>query len=338
MHVEPWAWILLVALIVTMLSIDFFGHIRKAHEPGLKEASLWSVSYVSVALLFGLVVLWEWGGDFAVQYYSGYITELSLSVDNLFVFVLIMTSFRVPRKYQQKVLLVGIIIALALRTVFILAGATVVNHFSFVFYIFGAFLVYTAITQLKSNDDEEGSGDNLAVRLTRKVFPTTEGYVDDHLTTRVDGRRHVTPMLIVMIAIGSADLLFAVDSIPAIFGLTQEVFLIFAANAFSLMGLRQMFFVIDGLLDKLVYLNYGLAAILAFIGSKLVLHALHENELGFINGGQPWEVIPEPTTVVSLVAIVGILLVTTVTSLTFGKKRAAGAAASAEAPERSLHR
>jgi len=332
-HVEPWAWILLVALIATMMSIDFFGHIRKAHEPGLREASIWSACYISVALLFGLVVLWEWDGDFAVQYYSGYITELSLSVDNLFVFVLIMSSFRVPRKYQQKVLLVGIIIALALRTVFILVGASVVNHFSFVFYIFGAFLIYTAITKLKSNDDDEESGDNLVVRLTRKVFPTTEGYVEDRLTTHVDGKRHITPMLIVMIAIGSADLLFAVDSIPAIFGLTQEVFLIFAANAFSLMGLRQLFFVIDGLLDKLVYLNYGLAAILAFIGGKLVLHALHENELGFINSGQPWEVIPEPTTVVSLVVIVAILFLTTLSSLTFGRRRAAEGAPAAGEPD-----
>src|SRR5690625_4181004 len=245
-----------------------------------------------------------------------------------------MSSFRVPRKYQQKVLLVGIIIALALRTVFILVGASVVNHFSFVFYIFGAFLIYTAITKLKSNDDDEESGDNLVVRLTRKVFPTTEGYVEDRLTTHVDGKRHITPMLIVMIAIGSADLLFAVDSIPAIFGLTQEVFLIFAANAFSLMGLRQLFFVIDGLLDKLVYLNYGLAAILAFIGGKLVLHALHENELGFINSGEPWEVIPEPTTVVSLVVIVAILFLTTLISLTFGRRRSAEGAPAAEEPGR----
>ena len=278
-------------------------------------------------------MLWEWGGDFAIQYYSGYVTEKSLSVDNLFVFVLIMTSFRVPRKYQQKVLLVGIIIALALRTVFILLGATVVENFSWVFYIFGAFLIYTAITQLKSDDEEEYQ-ENIVLRLTRRVFPTTQDYVEGRMTTQVDGKRHITPMLIVMIAIGSADLLFAVDSIPAIFGLTEEVYLIFAANAFSLMGLRQLFFVIDGLLDRLVYLNYGLAAILAFIGGKLVLHALNKNELSFINGGQPWEVIPEPTTVVSLVVIIGILVITATTSLTFGRRRRAEASVASSTRDR----
>ena len=326
MHVEPWAWAALIMVIAAMMAIDFFGHVRKAHEPSLKEASIWSVSYISVALLFGLFVLWQSGSGYAVQYYSGYITEESLSVDNLFVFVLILSSFKVPRKYQQKVLLVGIIIALALRTVFILLGATVVSNFSWVFYIFGAFLIYTAITQLKSSDDDEEFKENVVLRLTRRVFPTTEGYVEGRLTTEIDGRRHITPLLIVMIAIGSADLLFAVDSIPAIFGLTQEVYLIFAANAFSLMGLRQLFFVIDGLLDRLVYLNYGLAAILAFIGGKLVLHALHTNDRSFINGGEPWEVIPEPDTVLSLLVIVGILIVTAVTSLTFGRKRLATAA------------
>ena len=333
MHVEPWAWAALITVIAVMLAIDFFGHVRKAHAPSLKEASIWSASYISVALLFGLFVLWQWGSGYAVQYYSGYITEESLSVDNLFVFVLIMTSFRVPRKYQQKVLLVGIIIALALRTVFILLGSTVVENFSWVFYIFGAFLIYTAITQLRSNDDEEFK-ENLLLRLTRRVFPTTEGYVDGRLTTHIDGTRHITPLLIVMIAIGSADLLFAVDSIPAIFGLTQEVYLIFAANAFSLMGLRQLFFVIDGLLDRLVYLNYGLAAILAFIGGKLVLHALHTNDRSFINGGQPWEVIPEPTTVVSLVVIIGILVITATTSLTFGRRRRAEASVASSTRDR----
>ena len=333
MQVEPWAWAALITVIAVMLAIDFFGHVRKAHAPSLKEASIWSACYISVALLFGLFVLWQWGSGYAVQYYSGYITEESLSVDNLFVFVLIMSSFRVPRKYQQKVLLVGIIIALALRTVFILLGATVVSNFSWVFYIFGAFLIYTAISQLTSDGEEEYK-ENVVLRLTRRVFPTTEDYVEGRLTTLIDGKRHITPLLIVMIAIGSADLLFAVDSIPAILGLTEEVYLIFAANAFSLMGLRQLFFVIDGLLDRLVYLNYGLAAILAFIGAKLVLHALHTNDRSFINGGQPWTVIPEPTTVVSLLVIVGILVVTTVTSLTLGRKRLAPQSVASSARDR----
>ena len=321
MNVELWAWALLIGIVLTMLCVDFFGHARKAHEPSLKEASIWSACYISVALAFGLFVFWQWGGNYALQYYSGYITEESLSVDNLFVFVMILASFAVPRKYQQKVLLVGIIIAMVFRAVFILLGAAFVSHFSWIFYIFGAFLIYTAYTQVRSSDDEEFK-ENALLRLTRRIFRTTDGYVGDKLSVVQDGKRHITPMLIVMIAIGSADVLFAVDSIPAIFGLTQEVYLIFAANAFSLMGLRQLFFVIDGLLDKLVYLNYGLAAILAFIGAKLVLHALHSNTLGFINGGRPWTVIPEPDTLVSLGVIVGILLATTITSLTIGKKKA----------------
>ncbi|SEE14568.1 TerC family protein [Ruania alba] len=319
MDVPVWAWAITVGVIVIMLAVDFVGHVRTPHAPSLKEAGLWSLAYVLMALLFGVFVLWEWGGEYGLQYFSGYITEKSLSVDNLFVFVLIMASFRVPREYQQKVLLIGIVIALVLRTAFIFAGAAIVAQFSWVFYIFGAFLIYTAITQLKQEDDEEFK-ENGVLRLTRRVFPTTQGYVGDKMLVRSEGRWAITPMLIVMIAIGSADVLFAVDSIPAIFGLTQEVFLIFAANAFSLLGLRQLFFLIDGLLDRLVYLNYGLAAILAFIGFKLVNHALHENELGFINGGEHWTAIPEPNTWLSLIVIVGILVVTTVASVTVGKR------------------
>ncbi|WP_163542325.1 TerC family protein [Occultella kanbiaonis] len=324
MDVHPWAWGVTLGLIAIMLTVDFVGHVRKPHAPGLKEAALWSAGYVAVALLFGVYVWLVWGGDFGNQYFAGYITEKSLSVDNLFVFVLIMSSFRVPREYQQKVLLIGIVIALALRTVFIFLGAAIVNEFAWVFYIFGAFLLYTAYTQIKSNDsDDEEFKENAILRLTRRIFPTTDGFVGDKMFVVQDGRRHITPMLIVMLAIGSADILFAVDSIPAIFGLTQETYLIFAANAFSLLGLRQLFFLIDGLLDKLVYLNYGLAAILAFIGAKLVIHALHKNDVPFINGGEPIESIPEISTNLSLVVILGILTVTTVASLTIGKRRAA---------------
>ncbi|UFU04427.1 TerC family protein [Ruania suaedae] len=320
MDVPLWAWIATVGLIVVMLAVDFVGHVRKAHAPSLKEAGLWSAGYVLIALLFGVFVLLEWGSDYGLQYFSGYITEKSLSVDNLFVFVLIMASFRVPRKYQQKVLLIGIVIALVLRTLFIVAGAAIVNQFAWIFYIFGAFLIYTAITQLKKTDDDEEFKENAVLRLVRRIFPTTEGYVEDKMFTRAAGRMHVTPMFIVILAIGSADILFAVDSIPAIFGLTQEVFLIFAANAFSLLGLRQLYFLIDGLLDRLVYLNYGLAAILAFIGAKLVIHALHENDVWFINSGEEWHVIPEVGTYVSLIVIVGILTITTVTSLLAGRR------------------
>ncbi|HIZ35964.1 MAG TPA: TerC family protein [Candidatus Ruania gallistercoris] len=328
MDVQPWVWVATVGAIVIMLAIDFFGHARKPHAPTLKEAGLWSLGYVLIALLFGLFVLWEWGGDFAIQYYSGYVTEKSLSVDNLFVFVLIFTSFRVPREYQQKVLLIGIIIALALRTAFIFVGAAMVANLSWIFYIFGAFLLYTAVTQLKSNDDEEDSKEPGAVRVVRRIFPTTDGYHGDKLLHKHEGRWHVTPMMVVIVAIGAADVLFAVDSIPAIFGLTQEPFLVFAANAFSLLGLLQLYFLIDGLLDRLIYLNYGLAAILGFIGAKLVIHALHTNELSFINGGEPWLAIPEPSTWVSLGVIVGILTVTTVASLLVGRNKA-------DAPEAS---
>ncbi|UFU08363.1 TerC family protein [Ruania halotolerans] len=321
MDVPVWAWAITLGLIVVMLAVDFVGHVRTPHAPSLKEAGMWSLAYVLIALVFGVFVLWGWGGEYGLQYFSGYITEKSLSVDNLFVFVLIMASFRVPREYQQKVLLIGIVIALVLRTVFIFLGAAIVSEFSWVFYLFGAFLVYTAVTQLRQGSEDEEFKENGVLRLTRRMFPTTEGYVGDKMLVRTEGRWHLTPMLIVMIAIGSADVLFAVDSIPAIFGLTQEVFLIFAANAFSLLGLRQLFFLIDGLLDRLVYLNYGLAGILAFIGFKLVNHALHENELAFINGGEHWTVIPEPNTWVSLLVIVGILVVTTVASLTVGSRQ-----------------
>ncbi len=319
MDVQPWVWAVTIGVIVVMLAIDFFGHARKAHSPSLREAGLWSLAYVVVALVFGAIVWLAWGQDFGVQYFAGYITEKSLSVDNLFVFVLIFSSFRVPREYQQKVLLVGIVIALVLRALFIVVGAAAINQFSAVFYLFGAFLLYTAASQLRKKD-ESGAEENGAVRLARRVFPTTGDFVGDKLLHKEDGRWHVTPMMVVIVAIGSADVLFAVDSIPAIFGLTQEPFLVFAANAFSLLGLLQLYFLIDGLLDRLVYLHYGLAGILAFIGAKLVIHALHTNELGFINGGEPWEAIPEPGTLVSLSVIVGILAVTTIASLTIGRR------------------
>lgn len=324
--VPLWAWIATVGLIVVMLAVDFVGHARTPHAPTLKESAWWSAAYVLMAVIFGGLVWWGLGGDAGQQYFAGYITEKSLSVDNLFVFVLIMAAFRVPRIYQQKVLLIGIIIALIMRVIFILAGAALVENFSFIFYLFGAFLLYTAWIQLRHNsDDDEEYKEGRFMRAARKVLPTTDGYVEGKMFHRVNGKLFVTPMLMVMLAIGSADLLFAVDSIPAIFGLTQSVFLIFAANAFSLLGLRQLYFLIDGLLDKLVYLHYGLAAILAFIGAKLVIHAMHTNELAFINGGEHITVIPEVPITVSLVTIVAILAITTITSLTVGKRHTEGA-------------
>src|SRR3954452_3056278 len=316
MDVPFWIWALTVGLIVAMLAFDLVGHVRTPHAPTLREAALWSAGYVGVAVVFGLLVLWFAGAEYGGEYFAGYVTEKSLSVDNLFVFVLIMSSFAVPRQLQQKVLLYGITFALVLRTVFFFVGAAAIEQFSWVFYLFGAFLVWTAVAQARGGHqgDEEFS-ENAVLRLARKVLPTTEEYHGDKLTTRLGGRRLITPLAIALLAIGSADILFAVDSIPAIFGLTQETFLVFAANAFSLLGLRQLYFLIDGLLDRLVYLHYGLAVILGFIGFKLLVHALHTNELPFVNGGEHVTLIPEIPTWLSLVVILATLVVTTVASL-----------------------
>jgi tellurite resistance protein TerC len=317
MDVPFLVWALTIAVIVGMLIFDFVGHVRTPHAPTLRESAIWSAVYVGAAVVFGLLVLWFSGAEYAGEYFAGYVTEKSLSVDNLFVFVLIMATFAVPRELQQKVLLFGITFALALRTVFILVGAAAIENFSWVFYLFGAILIYTAWVQARSggHSKEEDYRENAVLRFTRKVLPTTEDYHADRMTVKVDGKRFITPLAIALIAIGTADVIFAVDSIPAIFGLTQETYLVFAANAFSLLGLRQLFFLIDGLLDRLVYLAYGLAVILAFIGAKLVIHALHTNELPFINGGEHVTAVPEISTGVSLAVIVGTLLVTTVASL-----------------------
>ncbi|MCW2535685.1 MAG: Membrane protein TerC, involved in tellurium resistance [Modestobacter sp.] len=317
MDVPFWIWAVTIAAIVGMLVFDFVGHVRTPHAPSLRESATWSAVYVGIAVVFGLLVLWFAGPQFGGEYFAGYITEKSLSVDNLFVFVLIMASFGVPRELQQKVLLFGITFALALRTVFILVGAAAIENFSWVFYLFGAILLYTAYVQAKSggHDGEEEFKENAVLRFTRKVLPTTEEFHADRMTVKQQGKRYITPLAIALIAIGSADVIFAVDSIPAIFGLTEETYLVFAANAFSLLGLRQLFFLIDGLLDRLVYLAYGLAVILGFIGAKLVIHALHTNELPFLNGGEHITVIPEIPTWLSLAVILVTLLVTTVLSL-----------------------
>lgn len=323
MNVPLWVWALTVAAILAMILFDFFGHVRHAHAPSLKEAATWSAVYVAIAVTFGLLVLAFSGPGYAGEYFAGYITEKALSVDNLFVFVIIMTSFAVPREYQQKVLLIGIALALALRTVFIVVGAAAIEQFSWVFWIFGGILIWTAVVQARSggHSSQEEYHENAVLRLVRRVVPTTGHYHGDRLVARVDGRRAMTPMVIVLLAIGTADVIFAVDSIPAIFGLTEEVFLVFAANAFSLLGLRQLYFLIDGLLDKLVYLAYGLAAILAFIGAKLVIHAMHTNELSWLNGGEHITVVPEIPTPLSLGFIVVTLAVTTLASLRATRRR-----------------
>lgn len=324
MHITGLQWGVTIAFILALLAYDFFFHVRKAHEPTIKEAAVWSAVYVGIALLFGLVILFWDGTQYAAEYYGGYITEKALSVDNLFVFLIIMASFRVPREDQQKVLLFGIIFAMIARTVFILVGAAAIERWSWVFYLFGLILIYTAGNLIKgeiTDKEEEDEANNIVVRLAKKMFHTVDYYDGDKLFTVENGKKVMTPMLLVMVAIGGTDILFALDSIPAIFGLTQEAYIVFTATAFSLMGLRQLYFLIDGLLDRLIYLSWGLSIILAFIGVKLLLHALHSNTLPFVNDGQPVHVV-EVGIELSLAVIVGVLIVTVLASLYSPKGRA----------------
>jgi tellurite resistance protein TerC len=315
-----------VGLTVVLLA-DLAIVARRPHEPSAREAGLWVAFYVALALLFGLVLLAVAGGDFATQFYAGWLTEYSLSVDNLFVFVIIMARFRVPRALQQEALMVGIIIALVLRGIFILLGAAVIARFSWVFYLFGAFLVYTAINLVRSHGEDEEYEENALIRRLRRVLPLSDEFSGSKLRVVRDGRKLWTPLLVVFLALGTTDLLFALDSIPAIFGLTREAFIVFTANVFALMGLRQLYFLLGGLLKRLVYLSYGLAVILGFIGVKLVLEALHENSLPFLNGGEPIEAVPAIPIWLSLVVIVGVLLVATVASLVSTRRQARGSVA-----------
>lgn len=317
MSVPLWIWLITLAVIVGFFIFDFVTHVRTPHEPTLKESGLWSLFYVALALAFGGIIWWLWDAEHSVQYLTGYVTEKALSVDNLFVFALIMGAFKIPRRYQQKVLLIGIVLALVFRLVFILAGAALIAAWSDIFYIFAAFLIYTAAKLWWDEvTDNEGTDpkDMRVIRWLNKVVPVTERYHRDRLWVIQNGRRAMTPLFVALIAIGMVDIMFAFDSIPAIYGITQEPFLVFTTNAFALMGLRQMYFLLDGLLDRLVYLPYGLAIILGFIGVKLLLHALHENNLGFINGGDNVPV-PEVPTLVSLLVIVGVLVVTVLASV-----------------------
>ncbi|MBF6354602.1 TerC family protein [Nocardia higoensis] len=329
MQVSALEWVITVAVVLGLFVFDFFAHVRTPHEPSFRESGFWSAVYIGLALLFGGYVAWKWGSTYAGEYYAGFVTEKALSVDNLFVFLIIMSTFAVPRIYQQKVLLIGIVLALVMRGAFIAVGAAAINAFSWVFYLFGLFLIYTAVNLLRESGHEveaEEKRDSRIVALAKKVLPTTDEYDGDRLITRIDGKRVVTPLLLALVAIGFTDLLFALDSIPAIYGLTEEPYLVFAANAFALMGLRQLYFLIGGLLDRLVYLSYGLAAILAFIGVKLVLHALHENTLPFVNGGEHVSV-PEISTPFSLAVILGVLAVATVASLVKTRGRSMAQAA-----------
>ncbi|MGN8131100.1 TerC family protein [Paenarthrobacter sp. 22069] len=328
MEVPAYVWTLTIAGIVGLLAFDFFFHVRKAHTPTLKESAAWSAIYVGIALVFGLGVLLFGGSAMGTEYFAGYVTEKALSVDNLFVFLIIMASFKVPRADQQKVLLFGIVFSLIARTAFIFLGAALINSFAWVFYIFGLILLVTAGNLLKPDSHDDDS-EGVVVRLARKLLPASEHYDGDKLFTVENGKRVLTPMLLVMVAIGGTDVLFALDSIPAIFGLTQNVFVVFTATAFSLMGLRQLFFLIDGLLDRLIFLSYGLAVILGFIGVKLILHALHENTLPFINDGGHVDVV-EVSTAVSLLVILGVLVVTILASIFSPKGKAKNAVSGAK--------
>ena len=315
MNVPTWVWLTTIGLAIVVFAVDIFVIARKPHVPSTKEVSTALTVYVGAAVLFGLGIWYFAGTRYAGEYFAGWLTEYSLSVDNLFIFLLIMARFGVPEKLQQSALLIGIMIAIVLRGIFIALGAAAINNFSWVFYLFGAFLIYTAVKLAKEGEsDDEEYEENRFMRYMEHRFPATQEYHGTKLFTRVNAKRLATPMFFVILALGTTDLLFALDSIPAIYGLTKEPYLVLTANLFALMGLRQLYFLIGGLLKRLVYLSLGLAVLLAFIGVKLVLHALHENELPFINGGQHVPV-PEVPISVSLGAIVVILGVTTVASL-----------------------
>ena len=313
MQVTQLEWIITLAVTIAVLLFDVVVIGRRPHEPTTRETATYLSIYIGMAVAFGVWVWYFHGNQFGLEFFAGWLTEYSLSVDNLFIFLIIMASFKVPRIYQQQALLVGIILALIFRGIFIALGAVAINEFSWVFYIFGAFLVYTAINLVRDTDHDD-DGDNGVVRFARKHLRTTDKWDGLKLWVHENGKRLMTPMFLVIVALGTTDLLFALDSIPAIYGLTQEPYLVFTANVFALMGLRQLYFLLGDLLKRLVYLSQGLAFILAFIGVKLVLHALHENELPFINGGEPVHV-PEIPTLASLGVIIVTLAITTVASL-----------------------
>ncbi|KUI46384.1 tellurium resistance protein TerC [Mycobacterium sp. GA-1199] len=313
MNVSTLEWVITLSVTIAILLFDVVVIGRRPHEPSKRETGTALTIYVSLAIAFGI---WTWffhGSQYGVEFFAGWLTEYSLSVDNLFVFLIIMASFNVPRKYQQQALLVGIILALIFRGIFIALGAVAINQFSWVFYIFAAFLIYTAIN-LARDTDHEDDGDNIVVRFARNHLSMTDTWDGLKLWVKENGKRLMTPMFLVIVALGTTDLIFALDSIPAIYGLTQEPYLVFTANVFALMGLRQLYFLLGDLLKRLVYLSQGLAFILGFIGVKLLLHALHENELPFINGGEHVPV-PEIPTLLSLGVIIVTLLITTAASL-----------------------
>jgi tellurite resistance protein TerC len=315
-NVTTTVWLVTALVTVGFLMVDVFVIGRRPHEPSMRECGSYLAFYLGLAVLFGIGVWVTSGAQYGGEFFAGWLTEYSLSVDNLFIFIIIMSKFAVPRPLQQTALLIGIVLALILRAIFIGVGAAAIEQFSWVFYLFGLFLVWTAVSLAREADEEDAQYDEpRLVTYVRRHFPVTDQWHGVSLVASENGKRMITPMLLVILALGMTDLLFALDSIPAIYGLTSEPYLVFTANVFALMGLRQLYFLIGGLLKRLVYLSFGLAFLLFFIGVKLILHALHENEVPFINGGHPVEWAPEIPIWLSLLVIVGTLVVTAVASL-----------------------
>jgi tellurite resistance protein TerC len=318
-NVPTWVWFATIGALSAILLTDLLIIGRRPHEPTLRESTLWVLFYVALAMVFGLGVLATSGPRYGGEFFAGWLTEYSLSIDNLFVFVIIMARFAVPRLYQQKVLLIGIVLALIMRGIFIAAGAAAIARFSWIFYVFGAFLIYTAVKLARHGEEDESEyKENVVLRWMKRTLPSTGEYHGTKLTVRVGARRLVTPMLIVMVAIGTTDLLFALDSIPAIFGLTKEPYLVWTANVFALMGLRQLYFLIGGLLDRLVYLSIGLAVVLGFIGVKLIIEALHGSHIEHLGP----VALPHVSITFSLSFIIVTLAITTVASLMKSRRAA----------------
>ncbi len=316
MDVSSTVWWVTGLLTVGFLLVDVLIIGRRPHEPSMRECAVYLTAYIAAAVLFGIGVWYFAGAQYGGEFFAGWLTEYSLSIDNLFIFIIIMGKFAVPRQYQQTALLIGIVLALILRGIFIALGAAAIEQFSWVFYLFGLFLVYTAIhLAMEANEEDAQYDEPRLVTFMRRHFPISEEWNGVKLFVVENGKRMLTPMFLVIMALGVTDLLFALDSIPAIYGLTSEPYLVFTANVFALMGLRQLYFLIGGLLQRLIYLSYGLSFLLLFIGVKLILHAMHENELPFINGGEPVEWAPDIPIWVSLCVIIGTLVITAVASL-----------------------
>lgn len=308
--IPGWLWAITIAIVVLVYAFESIHAVRNPHVVPFKEAITWVCIYASAALLFGAGLWFSLGSETGLEFIAGYITELSLSVDNLFVFILIMASFAVPSMYVQMLLQLGIVGALILRFAFILIGAAAIERFSWVFFIFGGFLIFTAFKLVAKKGEQDKAEDSGLVNFLERKLPLTSEYHDRKFALKIDGKWYFTPMVVVVISLFMTDIVFALDSIPAIFGLTTEPYVVFTANAFALMGLRQMYFLLDGLLERLVYLSYGLAVILAFIGIKLTLHAIHEQGID----------VPEISTPASLAVIVLTLMVTVMASLLATRK------------------